>query len=154
MRKFTTHTAGGDTKIHASLTLAFDLRQRSRLRTRLDNGEEAALYLQRGLVLRDGDCLCTADGFTAIVRAAPELVSTVHSDDPTLMARACYHLGNRHVPLQVANGWARYLHDHVLDEMVRGLGLTVISEQAPFEPEAGAYGKTGDGDVPHNHRHD
>ena len=61
-------------------------------------------------------------------------------DDPQLLARAAYHLGNRHVPLQIANGLLRYQHDHVLDEMLRGLNLDVQIEQAPFEPEPGAYG--------------
>ena len=132
----------------AYLTLPFEARQKSRLRTQLDNGEAAGLYLERGLVLRHGDQVVTADGFIAEVHAATESVSTLHSDDPRQLARACYHLGNRHVPLQVGDGWARYLHDHVLDDMVRGLGLEVLHEQAPFEPEAGAYGGG------HHHHHD
>ena len=64
------------------------------------------------------------------------------------MARACYHLGNRHVALQIGEGWVRYQHDHVFDAMVTGLGLNVIVEQAPFEPEAGAYSQG------HAHHHD
>jgi urease accessory protein len=64
----------------------------------------------------------------------------VTSEDAWQLARASYHLGNRHVALQIGRGWVRYQHDHVLDDMVRGLGLTVTIEQAPFEPEAGAYG--------------
>ena len=75
-----------------------------------------------------------------LVKAAREPVSTVLSLDPQLLARACYHLGNRHVALQIEPGRLRYLQDHVLDEMVRGLGLEVIVEEAPFEPESGAYG--------------
>ena len=62
---------------------------------------------------------------------------------PRALARAAYHLGNRHVALQIGAGWLRYGHDHVLDDMVRGLGLTVTVEQAPFEPEAGAYHAEG-----------
>jgi len=83
------------------------------------------------------------------VLAAPERVSTVRCADPLLLARAAYHLGNRHVPLQIEAGFLRYQHDHVLDEMVRGLGLEVLIEQAPFEPEAGAYQS-----APHGHAHD
>ena len=56
-----------------------------------------------------------------------------------MLARASYHLGNRHVALQIGPGWLRYIHDHVLDDMLRGFGLTVIVETAPFEPEGGAY---------------
>ncbi|HEY9199191.1 MAG TPA: urease accessory protein UreE [Gammaproteobacteria bacterium] len=123
----------------AVLTLPFGDRQRSRLRTRLDSGEEVGLMLPRGRVLRGGDCLRANDGRIVEVRAAPETVSTARSDDAQLLARAAYHLGNRHMPLQVGAGWLRYRHDHVLDDMVRGLGLDVTQEQAPFEPESGAY---------------
>lgn len=123
----------------AALTLPFGDRQRSRLRTQLDSGEEVGLMLPRGHVLRDGDCLRASDGRIIVVCAAVEAVSTAHADDAQLLARAAYHLGNRHMPLQVGAGWLRYRHDHVLDEMVKGLGLNVQTEQAPFEPESGAY---------------
>ena len=122
-----------------TLTLPFDARQKSRLRVTLDDGREAALILPRGRVLRSGDCLCAEDGTVVRVQAANESVSTARSDDPVLLARVCYHLGNRHVALQVGSGWCRYLHDHVLDDMVIGLGIKVSEEQAPFEPESGAY---------------
>jgi urease accessory protein len=139
------------------LTLPFDQRQRSRLRVRLDGGEEAALFLERGTVLRHGDRLLAADGRVILVQAAPEEVSTVAAGDGVTLARAAYHLGNRHVPLQVGEGWLRYQHDHVLDGMVRALGLAVRVERAPFEPEAGAYGRGhhAHGDPhPHDHGHD
>lgn len=123
----------------AVLTLPFGDRQRSRLRTRLDSGEEVGLMLPRGRVLRDGDCLRASDGRVVVVRAAAETVSTASSEDAQLLARAAYHLGNRHMPLQVGNGWLRYRDDHVLDDMVRRLGLVVSKDEAPFEPEAGAY---------------
>jgi urease accessory protein len=74
-----------------------------------------------------------------LILAAPEQVSVARTDDALLLARACYHLGNRHVALQITPGELRYLADHVLDDMVRGLGLAVTQESAPFEPEAGAY---------------
>lgn len=140
----------------ASLTLPFELRQRSRLRARLDDGEEVGLFLPRGRVLRHGDCLRTDDGRVIEVRASPEMVSTVHASDALDLLRAAYHLGNRHVPLQIATDWLRYAHDHVLDDMVRGLGLAVNVEQSPFEPEAGAYGggPAHDHDHDHDHAHD
>jgi urease accessory protein len=124
----------------ASLTVPFELRQKSRLLTQLDNGEKAALFLPRGTVLRQGDLLRSRCGRVIEVRAAAETVSTVTTTDALLLARAAYHLGNRHVALEIASGRLRYLHDSVLDTLVRQLGLTVAIEQAPFEPEAGAYG--------------
>ena len=124
----------------ATLTLPFEQRQKSRLRIRLDNGRDAGLFLPRGTVLRHGDRLRATSGLVVEVRAAPETVSTARADDALLLARAAYHLGNRHVALQLGSGWLRYSHDHVLDDMARELGLTVSREQAPFEPEAGAYG--------------
>ena len=126
--------------VQATLTLPFELRQKSRLRARLDSGEEVGLFLPRGTVLRHGDRLRATSGLVVEVRAAPETVSTARADDPLLLARAAYHLGNRHVALQLGSGWLRYPHDHVLDGMVRELGLDVICERLPFEPEAGVYG--------------
>ncbi len=90
-------------------------------------------------MLRNGDLLESSTGELVSVVAAAEAVSTATSDDAVLLARAAYHLGNRHVHLQVGNGWLRYLHDHVLDHMVESLGLSVSQGVLPFEPEAGAY---------------
>jgi urease accessory protein len=126
------------------LVLPFELRQRSRLRATTASGTELALLLPRGTVLRDGDRLRAVNGLIIAVQAAIESVSTARSDDAAQFARVCYHLGNRHVPLQVGAGWLRYLADHVLDQMVTELGLAIVHEQAAFEPEAGAY---------HQHEH-
>ena len=146
----------------ARLELPFELRKKSRLRAELENGETIGLFLPRGTVLRHGTMLRSTEGRIIVVCAAPEDVSTVHSSDTHLLTRVAYHLGNRHVPLQVERDFLRYQHDHVLDDMVRGLGADVHFEQAPFEPEAGAYGgghrhDSGDHDDPthdHDHPHD
>ena len=114
----------------------------------LDDGREAGLFLPRGKILRNGDLVVSEEGLVVEIKAAPELVSTVSSDNPHALAVASYHLGNRHVPLQVESTWLRYLHDHVLDDMVKGLGLSVKTETAPFEPEAGAYQSSANG---HHH---
>jgi urease accessory protein len=127
------------------LCLPFEMRARSRFRATLQNGEEVGVILERGQILRGGDLLATADGRCVQVQAAPESVSTVHARDPRRLARVAYHLGNRHVALEIGVGWVRYSHDHVLDDMVRGLGAEVTLESAPFEPEAGAYS--------HDHSH-
>ena len=132
------------------LTLPFELRQKSRLKATLNNGTEVGLMLPRGHLLRGGDCLRAEDDSIIRIEAADEQVSTVKHDDPLMIARASYHLGNRHVALQIGDGWLRYQHDHVLDDMVKGLGLDVIFESAPFEPEGGAYGGHSHS---HNHQH-
>ena len=121
------------------LVLPFGERSKSRLLALLDNGEEAGLFLERGSVLRHGDLLLADDGRVIEVQAARETVSTVHTGDAVMLARASYHLGNRHVALQIGAGWLRYQHDHVLDDMLRGFGLEVQVDEAPFEPEGGAY---------------
>lgn len=123
-----------------SLTLPYERRIISRQRVKLDDGDDAGLFLLRGTVLHEGDLLEAVNGEIIIVMAADEKVSTLYCDDSLLLARACYHLGNRHVPLQINPGLLRYQHDHVLDGMLHGLGLHVKVEMAPFEPEPGAYG--------------
>ena len=123
----------------ALLVLPFELRQKSRLRTAVEGGEEIGLFLQRGAVLRDGDCLQSDDGRVVRVSAAEENLLEVRCPDADALARAAYHLGNRHTPVQVGTGWLRLAADDVLAGMLRGLGATVTALRAPFEPEAGAY---------------
>jgi urease accessory protein len=136
------------------LSLPYDERKKSRLRVRSEGGQEVGIVLERGSSLRDGDLLAADGGEILIVRAARESVSEVRSGDELLLMRAAYHLGNRHVPLQIEVGGLRYQHDHVLDAMVRELGLEVVTGTAAFEPEGGAYGRGagGDGHV-HIHAH-
>lgn len=136
------------------LVLPFDLRCKCRLRTRLASGEEAGLFLERGTVLRAGNRLLANDGRVVEVVAAPEAVMEVRSDDALLLARAAYHLGNRHVAVELQPGLVRFARDHVLGEMVRGLGLVVNECEAPFEPESGAYGGHGGHTHPHGHSAD
>lgn len=123
----------------ARLELPFELRQKSRLRARLVSGEEVALLLPRGEMLHGGDLLVASDGRIVEVVAPPERLLHVECASPTALARAAYHLGNRHVPVQVAEGFLRLAADHVLEGMLRGLGATITAVEAPFEPEAGAY---------------
>jgi urease accessory protein len=130
------------------LVLPFELRQKSRLRTRLASGEEMGLFLERGTVLRGGDYLKSNDGRVILVVAAAEKVLKVTCASAQELTSAAYHLGNRHVPVEVGNGWLRLGADHVLADMLHGLGAKVVEEIAPFEPEAGAYGgghQHGDG---------
>ncbi|MDR5171742.1 urease accessory protein UreE [Methylobacillus flagellatus] len=135
-------------QVDDQLVLPFDRRQKSRLRVVLASGIEAALLLERGTVLRGGDLLQAEDGRVVQVVAADEPVLLVTAETAQQLMRAAYHLGNRHVPLEVCNGWLRLEQDHVLQEMLLGLGVQVEGQMAPFEPEAGAYGGG------HRHHHD
>lgn len=134
----------------ASVTLPVDMRVKSRIKVTLNDGRQAGLLLPRGLLLRDGDILSNENGDEFIkVIAADEAVSVVRCADPFMLAKACWHLGNRHVPLQIMPGELRYHHDHVLDDMLRQFGLDVYFAHLPFEPEAGAYASKS-----HAHNHD
>jgi urease accessory protein len=121
------------------LNLPFELRQKSRLRTKLASGEEAGLFLEHGSILRGGDCLRANDGRIVLVVAADEELMEAKCVTPFQLVRAAYHLGNRHVPVQIGDGWLRLQADDVLAQMLRGLNATVSKVSAPFEPEAGAY---------------
>lgn len=124
---------------HYELELTYELRTRSRLRTQTREGMEVGLFLPRGRVLAEGDRLLANDGSVIVIRAAAEPLSRVFCSDPLLLARGAYHLGNRHVALEVQAGQLRYLRDHVLDAMLKGFSLEVEEIVAPFTPEPGAY---------------
>jgi urease accessory protein len=126
-----------------TLTLPFERRQKSRLVAHLDGGEPITLALPRGHVLRNGSLLEANDGRVIRIRSADEELSVVVSGNAAELLRAAYHLGNRHVALQIGPGRLAYLHDHVLDDMLRGLGLEPAVALEPFEPESGAYGRSG-----------
>ncbi|ARP82591.1 urease accessory protein UreE [Bordetella genomosp. 8] len=131
-----------------TLTLPFESRSRSRLAATLDNGDEVALFLPRGTVLRDGDALVAEDGGLVRVVAAPQPVLRATCVDPHVLLRAAYHLGNRHTPVEVGPDYLQLEHDPVLKDLLLRLGLNVVAIEAPFEPEAGAYGGG------HKHGHD
>lgn len=136
------------------VALTYEQRQKSRLRLRLETGEEVAISRPRGTVLRNGDKLQTAHGAIEIV-SAPEKLLHIEADSLT---RVAYHLGNRHVAVQVGASFLRIAEDHVLEAMARKLGARVSHVEAPFEPESGAYGheqgELGHGGRIHDHFHD
>lgn len=148
------HLYSGSAAATEQLPLTFELRTRSRLRTKLESGEEVGLFLERGKILRCGDKLEGNDGRIVEVVSAPEALMEAASNDPLALARAAYHLGNRHVAVELKIGCLRFAADHVLGEMVRGLGLPVTEIVAPFEPEGGAYGSHGAHAHPHGHSAD
>jgi urease accessory protein len=138
------------------LVLTFEQRQKSRLRVRAESGEEVALILERGRLRRGGERVAAADGRVFEIVSAPEKLLHIECD---AIAKVAYHLGNRHIPVQVGEGFLRIAEDHVLEEMVTGLGAKVTRVEAPFEPEAGAYGgghrhdEMGHGGKIHDHFH-
>ncbi len=131
-----------------TLTLAFDARCKSRLAATLDSGEEVALLLPRGTVLRDGDVLVADDGGLVRVVAAAESVLYVRAPDVLTLTRAAYHLGNRHTPVEVGADYLKLEYDPVLQDMLKRLGASVDQAEMPFQPETGAYGGG------HRHGHD
>lgn len=146
----------GQAQVHDTLTLPLELRTRGRLRAVTDTGLDVGLFLDRGPVLRNGDCLQADTGEIIRVRAAPEPVVTAHIATGLPLARLCYHLGNRHVQLAIGGGdhhigWVRFPPDHVLEALAERLGATLERHQAPFDPEPGAYDKAGRGN--HSHAH-
>src|SRR5690606_31964245 len=116
-------------------------RSKSRLRCFSTDGEEVGLFLERGQPpLADGDCLLAQDGRVVRVRARPEQLLHVTCASPFELMRAAYHLGNRHVALQLGDGWLRLPEDYVLKAMLEQLGAHVETIEAPYQPEHGAYG--------------
>jgi urease accessory protein len=136
------------TQVTLDLVLPFDRRQVSRQLVTLSDGREAGLFLPRGTVLRGGDVLEADDASLVRVVASEEAVLLVKSDDTLTLMRATYHLGNRHVPVEIRDGYLKLEYDYVLKEMLVRLGVTVVEQMASFEPEAGAYGGG------HRHAHD
>ncbi len=129
--------------VEADLLLAYDQREKSRLRTCLPSGEEIALYITRGSVLRGGDLLTGPERRVIRVVAAPEPVYVIACATPAIMARCAFHLGNRHTQVQIGDGFLRIRVDPVLKAMAEGLGARVEAQTAAFEPEAGAYAGGG-----------
>jgi len=137
------------------ITLTYEQRLKSRLRLRLESGDEIAISRPRGSVLRSGDQVQTASGASIEIVSAPEKLLHIEADS---LARVAYHLGNRHVAVQVGEGFLRIAEDHVLETMVLALGARVTHVEAPFEPESGAYShqhdEMGHGGRIHDHFHD
>lgn len=123
----------------ARLVLPYDSRCKSRLRARLEDGEELGLFLPAGSVLRGGDLLRANDGRIILVVSAAEALMEARAVSPLELLKAAFHLGNRHVPVEVREAALRFSSDHVLAAMLAGLGVAVTELTAPFEPESGAY---------------
>lgn len=136
-----------ENSLFMSVELSIDDRIKSRIIATTKDGQEVGIVTERGTTLHDGTVLVNEDGLYLKIEAALENVSTVRAPTPIALTALAYHLGNRHVPLQIdESGFLRYQTDHVLDDMVEKLGGLLIHEQAKFEPVSGAYSH-------HHHEH-
>jgi urease accessory protein len=136
-----------------TITLDRQSRYRRRLVLKTDAGRELMLDLAEATYLADGDGLLVQDGGVVLVKAAVEDLMEIHAADALALARIAWHLGNRHTPAQIMPGAILIQPDHVLAEMVEGLGAHVHRVKKPFEPEGGAYGGQGPLHASHHHHH-
>ncbi len=127
----------------------FDRRHRRRIVLATEQGREVLLDLPQAVRLRDGDGLAVAGGIVRVC-ARPEPLLEIHAHDDDALVRIAWHLGNRHLPVQLLGERIRIRADHVIAEMVEGLGGHVEAIEAPFDPEPGAYAGGGG----HHHHHD
>ncbi|WP_309947078.1 urease accessory protein UreE [Tardiphaga robiniae] len=139
-----------------TVVLDFDDRHRRRMAITGTRGLEFLLDLENAVALRGGDALVLEDGRLIEVVAAPEPLIEIRGTDPGHLVRLAWHLGNRHLPTQIMAKGLRIRSDHVIEEMVKGLGARVIEIEAPFDPEGGAYAAAHEpaGHGHHDHGHD
>jgi urease accessory protein len=145
-------------EVKGQLKLPFDARKKSGLRTQLVSGEEVALNLARGEILRGGDLVVASDG--RVIEVVAEIESVLHITCKTVqdVIKVAYHLGNRHVAAEAGDGYLRIAADQGLEEMLKGFGAAVEPMQAPFEPEdrihhQGESGGHSHDDQAHSHDH-
>jgi urease accessory protein len=148
MRRFEKVLARSDETSLPKLTLPYDLRRKTRQLVRLDDGEEIGLLLAPGTILNDGDILESAEGDRVRIAAAAEPILFVTASEGEKLARAAYHLGNRHIPVEIGTGFLRLEADLVLKDMLKRLEVSVEERKEAFNPESGAYGGG------HRHGHD
>ena len=141
----------------STLTLDWDTRQKSRFDATDSQGRALGVFLPRGAVVRGGDVLVAEDGSLVRVQAAPQAVLRITAcsehGSPFDLTRAAYHLGNRHVPIELQPDHLKIEPDHVLADMLRAMHMTVMAVSEPFEPENGAYGDHGASSDGHGHGH-
>jgi urease accessory protein len=128
-------------------------RHRRRIVLKSERGMEFLLDLDEAVALRDGDGIVLDDGTTVLVTGVPEPLVAIAARKPIDLVRLAWHLGNRHTDVQIAGDGLRIRRDHVLEEMLRGLGASVTPVEAPFDPEAGAPGHHHGHDHHHGHEH-
>jgi len=140
-----------------TVELDWDVRQKSRFDATDATGRALGVFLPRGTLVRGGDVLVAEDGSLIRVVAAPQTVLRITActehGSPFDLTRAAYHLGNRHVPIELQPDHLKIEPDHVLADMLRAMHMTVVTVQEPFEPEGGAYSSQGHAHGGHGHHH-
>jgi len=147
-----------DSALEVDLVLIdYDRRHRRRILLRTEGGKSVLIDLPQAVRLRNGDGLLLDDGGVVRVSARPEKLLEIHAHDEGELVRIAWHLGNRHLPVQLLGDKIRIRTDHVIEEMIEGLGGHVEAIEAPFDPEAGAYAgghsHLSDDDDEHGHPH-
>lgn len=138
-----------------AVVLDHEGRHRRRLALKGEKGTEFLLDLEKAAVLNDGDALKLEDGSLVLVRAAPQSLLEIRAATPKRLMRIAWHIGNRHTPAEIGDDALWIEDDHVLVEMVRGLGAEVVRVERPFQPERGAYeAAEAHGHAHHDHGHD
>ena len=141
----------------STVELDWDIRQKSRFEATDSTGRQLGVFLPRGTVARGGDVLVAQDGSLIQVVAAPQSVLKITHypahGSPYDLIRAAYHLGNRHVPIELKPDHLKIEPDHVLADMLRAMHLTVVEVNEAFEPEIGAYASSGHAHGGHDHTH-
>ena len=141
----------------ATVELDWDVRQKSRFDATDSLGRQIGVFLPRGTVVRGGDVLVAEDGSLIVAQAAPQAVLKIthcrNHGTPFDLIRAAYHLGNRHVPIELQPDHLKIEPDHVLADMLRAMHMTVVTVHEAFEPEGGAYSSHGHAQG-HGHSHD
>ena len=139
----------------ATVALDWDVRQKSRFDATDSNGRAFGVFLSRGTLVRGGDVLVLEDGSLVRVQAAPQevlrITACAQHGSPFDLTRAAYHLGNRHVPIELKPDHLKIEPDHVLADMLRAMHMTVVTVQEAFEPEGGAYSSQGHSHGAHSH---
>ncbi len=151
MRRIVRIITDGTGEATETLRPDHDLRTRRRMVFTTGQGSSILLDMPRTVRLRDGDGLALDDGSVVRVEAASEALIEIHAHDLPALVRIAWHLGNRHLPTQLLGDRLRIRHDHVIADMVAGLGGHIEAIMAPFDPEGGAYAE--DASAPHAHHH-
>jgi urease accessory protein len=157
MRKIVSIISDGSIEASEMLRLDHDMRNRRRMVFTTEQGS-ILLDMARPVHLRDGDILALDDGNACRIEAMAEAVIEIHAHDLPALVRIAWHLGNRHLPTQLLGDRLRIRHDHVIADMVLGLGGHCEAIMAPFDPERGAYAEDqvlpGAGHHHHHHHHE